>query len=206
MALSASELEALDREGYVVVAGALDGAWLARLRRAFDGAPAQRDGTQHVRLGEATPEIGAWRALERHPVIEAAIGHILGRACAIDVHGRNPLAGFGQQGLHADWRPRAPGSPYAVVTAIWMVDDFTPDNGATRVVPGSHRSLGPPPKALAQPLARHPAETIITGRAGSVLVFNGHLWHSGQRNASGRPRRAVQLVAVACDAGANVER
>jgi ectoine hydroxylase-related dioxygenase (phytanoyl-CoA dioxygenase family) len=87
------------------------------------------------------------------------------------VHGRNPLPGFGQQGLHADWRPRQPGEPYAVLTLIWMLDDFTQDNGATRVVPGSHKSPRAIDKKLAQPLARHPRELVVTGAAGDMLVF-----------------------------------
>jgi len=82
------------------------------------------------------------------------------------------------------------------VTALWMIDAFTDDNGATRVVPGSHRLTRPPPPSFAQPLARHPDERVITGAAGTVLVFNGHLWHSGRRNTSAGPRRAGQMVIV----------
>lgn len=45
-----------------------------------------------------------------------------------------------------------------MVTAIVMIDDFTFDNGATRVVPGTHRLALPIPKSFAQPLATHPRE------------------------------------------------
>jgi ectoine hydroxylase-related dioxygenase (phytanoyl-CoA dioxygenase family) len=101
----------------------------------------------------------------------AAAARVLARPHRGGVHGRNPLPGFGQQGLHADWRPRQPGAPYAVLTVIWMLDDFTPDNGATRVVPASHKSPRPIDKKLAQPLARHPRELVVTGAAGDMLVF-----------------------------------
>src|SRR5262245_34087998 len=74
-----------------------------------------------------------------------------------------------------------------------MLDDFTPENGATRVVPGSHRITRPLAKDLAQPLARHRDEKVIVGSAGSVLIFNGYLWHSGRRNDSKGPRRAIQM-------------
>jgi ectoine hydroxylase-related dioxygenase (phytanoyl-CoA dioxygenase family) len=90
--------------------------------------------------------------------------------------------------------PRATVKPFMVMTAIWMLDDFTIDNGATRIVPGSHTITEPLAKMLAQPLARHPREIVITGRAGSVLIFNGHLWHSGRKNESDGPRRCVQMV------------
>jgi ectoine hydroxylase-related dioxygenase (phytanoyl-CoA dioxygenase family) len=81
-----------------------------------------------------------------------------------------------------------------------MLDDFLAENGATRVVPASHRITRPLPKQLAQPLARHPQEMIVVGKAGSVLVMNGHTWHSGRRNDSRQPRRAAQLSAGAADA------
>ena len=197
MELSVDQRGALDRDGFLVVPGALDAEWVARLARAFEAAPAQADGTQHVVLSEATPERDAWRRLESHPVVVAAAMYVLGGPVRVrDLHGRNPLPGYGQQGLHADSVARAAGDPYSVVTALWMIDGFTADNGATRVVPGSHRLTRPPPPSFAQPLARHPDERVITGGPGSVLVFNGHLWHSGRRNTSAGPRRAGQMVII----------
>lgn len=113
------------------------------------------------------------------------------------MHARNPLPGFGAQGLHADWKRRGADDPYAVVTAIWMIDSFTRENGATRVVPGSHRWRHPLPKEKLQPHARVPGEVTVTGRGGSVLVMNGHLLHSGTANASDRTRRSIQQIMVA---------
>lgn len=193
--MDASAFELLDREGYLVVPGALDAAWIGRLLRAFDDAAAQASGTQHVAVSPATPEHEAWRALHQHPALLAVAAHVLGPLFRVrDAHGRNPLPGFGQQGLHADWPERAPGGGYHVVTALWMLDDFTAENGATRVVPGTHLITRAIPKSLGQPLARHAEERIITGRAGAVLLFNGHLWHSGRKNESRGPRRTVQMI------------
>ena len=110
--------------------------------------------------------------------------------------GRDPLPGYGQQGLHADWTVRFKGEPFRAVTAIWLLDDFTGDNGATRVVPGTHRLPTPPPKSFANPASRHPEQTLIVANAGSVLVFNGHLWHSGTTNRSSGSRRVVQCTFV----------
>jgi ectoine hydroxylase-related dioxygenase (phytanoyl-CoA dioxygenase family) len=190
---------ALDQNGYVVIPDVLDHATLDRLCRAFGGAPAQRDGTQHVEVDEADPRFSDWLALDRHPLALAAARHILKRPFQTRIHGRNPLPGYGQQGLHADWRPRAPGEPFTVTTVIWMFDDFREDNGATRVVPGSHLQTGAVDKSLTQPLAHHPRELVVVGRAGSALLFNGHLLHSGCRNTSGAPRRAAQWSATALD-------
>lgn len=188
----------LDRDGYLVIPRALDDVSVVRLRAAFEHAPAQSDGTQHVPISEATPHRDAWRALSEHPLIAAAAGHILARPFRVrDIHGRNPLPGYGQQGLHADWPPRNKHDPWFAVTALWMLDDFTRENGATRILPGSHHLIRPISKTYAQPLSRHPDELVITGSAGSVLIFNGHLWHSGRRNESDGPRRAAQMVIVA---------
>jgi ectoine hydroxylase-related dioxygenase (phytanoyl-CoA dioxygenase family) len=185
--------EALEREGYVVVPGALDDRWVERLRRAFDESPVQSGGTQHIEITNETPEVGSWRALEHHPVLTAAADHLLKQPyCLGGLHGRNPLTGFGQQGLHCDCL-RDQASECVLITALWMLDDFTPENGATRVVPGSHRIKRPPAKNFSQPLANHRDEKIIVARAGSVLMFNGYLWHSGRRNNSNGPRRAVQM-------------
>ena len=188
-------IEALDQQGYVVVPQVLDQQWLLRLRQAFEDNDEQASGTQHIKIAENTPELDAWQTLEHYSLLVAAAKHVLGEQYHVSqIHGRNPLPGFGQQGLHTDWMPRASGDCYFVLTSLWMLDDFTADNGATRVVPGSHRLANGPPKSLAQPLAKHPDETVIIGSAGDVLIFNGHLWHSGQRNDSSGPRRAVQLV------------
>jgi ectoine hydroxylase-related dioxygenase (phytanoyl-CoA dioxygenase family) len=54
--------------------------------------------------------------------------------------------------------------------------------------------VNPVPKAIADPATHHPQEQIVTGAAGSILVFNGHLWHSGTRNTSKQSRRALQCV------------
>ncbi|MEQ1503368.1 MAG: phytanoyl-CoA dioxygenase family protein [Myxococcota bacterium] len=189
--------DALDRDGFVVVPGVLDPDTVDRLRAAFDGpvVVAEPTGTQHVELGPDTPHLDAWTALADHPVLVPAAHQLLGDvATGVRVHGRNPRPGFGQQGLHADAPLRGPDDPVFGLTSLWMLDPFTVDNGATRVVPGSHRPLRPLPKHLAQPNARHPHEVVVTGPAGAVLLFSAHLWHSGRENRSTGPRRTVQLV------------
>jgi hypothetical protein len=85
------------------------------------------------------------------------------------------------------------------------IDDFTPDNGATRIVPRSHLSRNPLSNALGDPGARQKDEIVVTGSADTVLLFNGRLWHSGTKNRSGARRRAVQLLFAACDAGWHLE-
>lgn len=204
--LSASEREALDRDGYVVMTGVIDANWLERLRAAFesgsgregDAPVVMESGTRHVNdLVNLDP---VFEGVYTHPRVLAAVYHVLRDAFRVSqIGGRDPLPGYGQQGLHADWTTRSKGEPFRIVTAIWLLDDFTSVNGATRVVPGTHRLLGSPPKSFADPASRHPDQKIIVAGAGSVLVFNGHLWHSGTSNKSNRPRRVLQCSFVGRD-------
>jgi ectoine hydroxylase-related dioxygenase (phytanoyl-CoA dioxygenase family) len=70
-----------------------------------------------------------------------------------------------------------------VANAMWMLDDFTPDNGATRIVPGSH-------KHNAGPDFTNVPETVpVTGPAGTVMVFDGRLWHQTGANTTADERR-----------------
>lgn len=191
------DTDELDAEGYVVLRAALTSDRIDRLRRAFEQAPVRRDGTQHVEIEEETPELDTWLELKEYVLLRRVADRLLGCPYAFRVHGRNPLPGYGQQGLHADSQPRQPGDPVLAVTAIWMLDAFTVENGATRVVPRTHLLPHAVPRRYAQPLAHHPQELVVTAPAGSVLIFNGHLWHSGRQNQSLGPRRAVQMTARA---------
>lgn len=72
------------------------------------------------------------------------------------------------------------------------MDDFRPDNGATRFVPGSHRWLATPEDTMSDVRAAHESEVLACGSAGSLLVLNGSAWHGHTANASKRPRRSIQ--------------
>ena len=100
---------------------------------------------------------------------------------------RCPLKGNPGQQLHSD--SRLPGVNYCLVAnVIWMLDDFTNTNGATRVVPKSHKI-----KKFAVDGEKHKDEILITGKKGSVLVFNANLWHGGGPNLDGNSRWAYAL-------------
>jgi len=95
------------------------------------------------------------------------------------------------QALHVDAGALPDERGYWVCNSVWMLDDFTPANGALRVVPGSHRWHRRPQDALADPQHPHPEEELVTGRAGDVVVMNSHLWHGGAANRTDRPRLAL---------------
>src|SRR5262249_3855892 len=104
----------------------------------------------------------------------------------------NP-GGQGRQPLHADMGALPDQHGFWVCNTVWMLDDYTPDNGALRLVPGSHRWGQLPQQALADPLAPYPDEVLVTGRAGTVVVMNAHLWHGGTANRTDQPRPAVHV-------------
>ena len=201
--ISDHDREALDRDGYVVLPNVIDETLLNDLRAAFEAgcgkngnsAVLKESGTRHV--NDLANGDRVFEVVYTNPRVLAAVYHVLRNEFRVgQIGGRDPLPGFGQQGLHADWTVRLRGEPFRIATTIWLLDDFTAENGSTRVVPGTHLLLGPPPKKFADPASRHPDQKVITGTAGSVLVFNGHLWHSGTTNKSSRSRRVVQCVFV----------
>jgi ectoine hydroxylase-related dioxygenase (phytanoyl-CoA dioxygenase family) len=105
-----------------------------------------------------------------------------------------PGSGSPARGHRCD---RAEGGPvidpaaFQVRNPIWLLDDFTADNDATRVVPGSHLSGRSPSDVLADRRDYNPGEVLLLAPAGTVVVFNSHLWHGGTLNRSSRPRRAL---------------
>jgi ectoine hydroxylase-related dioxygenase (phytanoyl-CoA dioxygenase family) len=80
-----------------------------------------------------------------------------------------------------------------------MLDPFTRQNGATRLVPGSHRSGRVPKEVLANLYAPHPDEVVVEGQAGDLLFFNGHCWHTGGANHTDNPRRAILVHYIRSD-------
>jgi ectoine hydroxylase-related dioxygenase (phytanoyl-CoA dioxygenase family) len=80
---------------------------------------------------------------------------------------------------------------YWVCNTIWMLDDFTLDNGPTRMIPGSHKWGKRPQDVLDDPYAPHPDEIYLTGTAGTIAVMNAHMWHGGTANRTSAPRLAM---------------
>lgn len=193
--------ERLDRDGYVVIPGVLAAAEVASMRsrlaelHAAEGARAgvevhQEAGTD--RLANLVDKGACFRACLGEPRVLALVDRVLGGDWRLSAfNSRAAVPGAGRQGLHVDWHaPVAPGD-WQVCNSIWLLDDFSVANGATRVVPGSHRWRRMPGEAMLDPSADHPGQVVVAAPAGSVVVFNSHLWHGGTLNRSGESRRAV---------------
>jgi phytanoyl-CoA dioxygenase PhyH len=127
------------------------------------------------------------------PALLACVQAVIGdrfKLSSLNARSANPHNGIDQP-LHADGGalPDARGS--WVCNTLWMLDDVSPENGALRVIPGSHRTGRLPAQALRDPSAPHPQQVILTARAGDVLVLDAHVWHGGLANRTDRPRRAL---------------
>jgi ectoine hydroxylase-related dioxygenase (phytanoyl-CoA dioxygenase family) len=81
-------------------------------------------------------------------------------------------------------------SNIAEANVMWMVTDFTEENGGTRVVPRSHLSGRQP-----DPSIPHPVATVaITGPAGSAIAFDGRLWHGAAANKTSQSRFGITMA------------
>lgn len=126
------------------------------------------------------------------PRVLAAIAHVLEYDLKLSsLNSRNALPGQGLQGLHADWGRLETPATYQVCNSLWLLDALTPDNGATRLVPGTHHTGRTPGDEMPDPSAPHPDEILVLGEPGDVVVVNSHTWHGGTLNRTTGPRRVM---------------
>lgn len=123
------------------------------------------------------------------PMIEQIIGDDIE---LLELAYRCPEPGFGSQKLHADDVPKLDTGPDRCATVIVALTEFTETNGATRLVPGSHRRPDLQRRSGAADSVN--GEVVMTGPAGTAFVFSGHVLHSGTDNRSDRPRPALQMT------------
>jgi ectoine hydroxylase-related dioxygenase (phytanoyl-CoA dioxygenase family) len=159
-----------------------------------------------------------FRDLVIHPLIDELVGHVLGEDFLLSSLSANIVrAGCTRMGLHTDqwWMPqptrgdalyRRPSAitrhaapefispdknlgvaPPVTATALWMLTDFTRQNGTTEVVPGTHLSGAYPEKENQQRYGIVQPEA----RAGTLLVFDGRLWHGNGQNTGGPDRIGI---------------
>ena len=184
--------EQLHRDGYALLRGVIPADWLDHLRGAFDAGVRPSDqwpvprgvGWRHSLLDL---DAGV-QAVCRLPEVLAVAGELIGeRFFLSQVEGREPLAGGGHQMLHRDLSARRPGD---TVNALAFFDDYGPANGATRIVPGSHRPAQDEPPF--DP-ADESLSVQLSGSAGDVLVFDADLVHGGTLNPTGARRRSILI-------------
>lgn len=189
---------AMAADGGCVVDGLLDADRVAEikadLQRVLTATPEGRnhfEGFKTQRIYALFAKTRAFDDLATHPLLLGVLDRVLGHYQLSAPVGISIGPGEAAQILHTDQAiyPLPQGFPPVVVNTMWAFDDFTEANGATRVVPGSHRAEHPP-----QPDT--PTEPALMA-AGSVLFYPGTLWHGGGANTTDRPRLGVILEYVA---------
>jgi hypothetical protein len=199
--LTAEQTRQLDEQGWVVLEagmGDLLGPLRGRILALFDeegdraGAEFKTEPGAH-RLANLVDKGDVFRRAIVLPAVLDGVGHVLGQAMklsSLNARSADPGPDAGQP-LHVDMGAIPDDQGSWVCNTIWMLDDFTLENGPTRVVPGSHRWGTRPQDVLADPQASHPEEVLVTGKAGSIAVMNAHVWHGGTANRTHAPRLAM---------------
>jgi hypothetical protein len=191
----------LDELGYLVLPGLMPPAMLEALRRRVDELFAEegdRAGWEFKtepgarRLANLVDKGAIFEQVILTPEVLEAMACVLGprfKLSSLNVRSADPHTDEPQP-LHADSAAIRDDLGYWVCNSVWMLDDFTAENGATRMVPGSHRWRRLPPAGMYGP---DPEEQLVTGQAGTVVIMNSHMWHGGTANRTDRPRRAMHV-------------
>ena len=199
--LTQEEKDKLDRDGYLPLANILSAEQIAHIIKrtdeliAIEGEAAGKEVHQEAgtnRLSDLVNKDPIFEICFTHPRVLAAMSHVLrGDLKLSSLNYRAALPGSGLQGLHADWGTAAEPGDYYVCNSAWLLDDFTEFNGATRLIPGSHRSGKLAKDVLPDPTQTQPDEILAIAPAGTVVIFNSHTWHGGTLNRTNRPRRVL---------------
>jgi ectoine hydroxylase-related dioxygenase (phytanoyl-CoA dioxygenase family) len=192
-AIPEASWQRLERDGFVVFESVVDAEAVAAIRDdvlpRLDPPYARNnfEGLRTQRLYNVVEKTSACNALVEHPIVLGLIDRILEPNYLLSqLQVIHILPGEAPQPLHHDdafypWpRPRRS----LGVAAIWAIDAFTADNGATVVIPGSHAW------GERDPSAADELRSVVMP-AGSVVFFHGTLWHGGGANRSAAPRLAV---------------
>ena len=191
--------DAIAEQGYAIIRDMLDADDLARLRGELepliDATPAGHEafmGMRTVRFGRLLARCEQARAMALDPLLLEVVEGVLGTFCVrvqISYTGvMHLLAGETAQVLHRDTGlfPFQSPAPPLICATMWAVTDFTRENGATWLVPGSHL----------WDEDRSPVESEVVQAempAGSVLLYNGAVFHGGGANRSNAARTGCAI-------------
>ena len=197
--LTDSDRQQLEEQGFLALPGLMSEAEVETFRSrveelfALEGDQSGSEFKQEPgarRLANAVDKGEIFEKAIETPRVLECIEAVLGpdfKLSSLNIRSANPH-GKSAQPLHVDSGELPDGRGNAVCNSVWMLDDFTEQNGALRVVPGSHKWM-----RLPEPGAKVEGEMLVTGRAGTVVVMNAHVWHGGTENRTDRQRRAMHV-------------
>ena len=196
------ERRQLDEDGYVLLETGMDDALLKELRArilalfAEEGDRAGQEFRTEAHAHRLANLVDKGEVFSRAIVLPGLLDyvrHVLGpeiKLSSLNARSADPDTDVGQP-LHVDMSAIPDDKGYWVCNTVWMLDDFRRENGPTRLIPGSHKWGTRPQDVLEDPMAPHPQEIMLTGKAGSIAVMNAHMWHGGTANRTRAPRLAM---------------
>jgi len=193
-----THIERVRRDGFTIVERAIApdlvqalNAALARLERELDARPSMNgfEGRRTVRIYNLLAHGAPFEQVPVHASVLPIVEGVLDGGCLISSLSSIAIdPGEVAQPIHADDMVIPLDKPHRpiVCNSMWALTDFTEANGATRLVPGSHR--------LANPDYGGDYETVAGEmRAGDVLIWDGSLWHGGGANTTGGRRMGMAM-------------
>lgn len=190
---------AIDRDGYTILERVIDPADVAALRadlehleRIYEVQPSDNsfEGGRTVRIYNLLALGKRYEAIPVHEHVLPVVEGVLDPGCLVSsLSSISILPGETAQPIHADDQLIPLPKPHVptVCNTMWALTDFTEANGATRVIPGTHRSDHSPEYGVEfdSVAAEMPA--------GSVLVWHGSLWHGGGANHTDERRVGIAM-------------
>ena len=196
---TSEHLARIARDGYTIVEDAIAPELASRLLAAIDALHAELEVEPAANIFEGLHTLRVYNLLARGTVFEEVPVHdrvlpiiegVLDRGCLVSsLSSITILGGEEAQPIHADDQLIPLPKPHVplVCNSMWALTDFTEENGATRLVPGTHLKDRSPDFG-------EPHETIgAVMRKGSVLVWNGGLWHGGGANRTSERRVGLAM-------------
>jgi ectoine hydroxylase-related dioxygenase (phytanoyl-CoA dioxygenase family) len=151
------------------------------------------------RIGALIARSPAARPLAAHPLVLGAVRGVLDKTNRFqlnltDLISVEPREKSTPQELHRDqasWEFPFPVGYEVSCGTMWALTEFTAENGATRIVPGSH--LAPDEEKSLGEWTRAESEPAVMPR-GSVVIYTGRLVHGAGSNGSKRVRRGLNFT------------
>jgi ectoine hydroxylase-related dioxygenase (phytanoyl-CoA dioxygenase family) len=194
-----AHVDRIARQGYTIVQGAIEPELvdaladdLRRLERELAIRPARNvfEGAQTLRIYNLLVHGPLYERIPVHASVLPVVERVLDPGCLVSsLSSIAILPGEIAQPIHADDQLIPIPKPHVplVCNSMWAITDFTEENGATRIIPGSHlRDTSP---AFGSPYESIPAEMP----RGSVMIYHGSLWHGGGANRSGERRVGIAM-------------
>ncbi|MEO9892533.1 phytanoyl-CoA dioxygenase family protein [Aurantibacter sp.] len=215
--LTANEFEALERDGYVSLGQLLNKEQVEAINNTIDeliliegkNAGSELFESKYIRhpkeegadrLADLVNKGAIFDVFYTHEKVLAGISAVLGEHFKLSsLNYRAAKPGLGHQKLHVDYGNSIADGQYKVCNSIWLLDDFVENNGATRIVPGTHKSKLLPNEVMDDVNLSHPNQVLIQAPAGSVYIFNSHVWHGGTTNYTNKFRRSIHSYFCASD-------